>query len=201
MRGIAKNVGHAALELAQLCLPKNQRDPFFKRWTNGDVACTLNTQIKAHSVEILLEHYVDAVLAGETKHKLDEVVSKPSSKVKVTLGTSLTTWRDVSAVLRACFMDTSKTLESGNYGDARKHSTKAAREIIRDASAAIEARLAVLTKDYPAELDKAVKFFLKRFKPKDDAEAAEAAAWQSWLEDSRHVAAVARKATGEAGRD
>ena len=78
-----------------------------------------------------------------------------------------------------------------------KHATKAARDIIRDASASIEARLAVLTKDYPAEFDKAIEFFLKRFKPKDDAEAAEAAAWRSWLQNANHVAAVARKATGK----
>jgi hypothetical protein len=77
------------------------------------------------------------------------------------------------------------------------HSTPAAITLIRDASAAIEARLAVLTKDYPAEFDKAIKFFLERFKPEDDAEAAEAAAWRSWLEDPLHVAAVARKATGK----
>ena len=77
-----------------------------------------------------------------------------------------------------------------------KHSTLAAITIIRDASAAIEARLAVLTKDYPAEFDKAIEFFLKHFKPKDDAEAAEAAAWQSWLQNPNHVNAVARKAAG-----
>ena len=77
-----------------------------------------------------------------------------------------------------------------------KHATKAARAIIRDASASIEARLAVLTKDYPAEFDKAVKFFLKRFKPKDDAEASEAAAWQRWVDDPCHRASVARKETG-----
>ena len=55
----------------------------------------------------------------------------------------------------------------------------------------------MLTKDYPAEFDKAIEFFLKRFKPKDDAEAAEAAAWRSWLQNANHVAAVARKATGK----
>ena len=36
-----------------------------------------------------------------------------------------------------------------------------------------------------------------RFKPEDDAEAAEAAAWQSWVNDPRHVAAVERNSTGE----
>ena len=77
------------------------------------------------------------------------------------------------------------------------HSTPAAITIIRDATTAIEARLAVLTKDYPAKFDKAIKFFLKRFKPKDDAEASEAAAWQRWVDDALHVASVARKATGE----
>ena len=60
-----------------------------------------------------------------------------------------------------------------------------------------EARLAELTKDYPAEFDKAIKFFLERFKPEDDAEAAEAAAWRSWLENPQHVAWVAQKATGK----
>ena len=77
------------------------------------------------------------------------------------------------------------------------HSTPTAVTIIRDATTAIEASLAELTKDYPAEFDKAIEFFLERFKPKDDAEAAEAAAWRSWLENANHVAAVARKATGE----
>ena len=74
--------------------------------------------------------------------------------------------------------------------------THAVVTIIRDATTAIEARLAELTKDYPAEFDKAVKFFLKRFKPEGDAEAAEAAAWQSWLQNPNHVNAVARKAGG-----
>jgi hypothetical protein len=186
MRDIAKNVGHAALELKQLCLPKNQRDKWFKNWTNGDVGCTTNTQIKAHSVVKLLEHYVDGILRGETKHKLDEVVSTPSAKQESTLRLSLATWRDASKAKRVLYMKGGLT-----------HSTPAAITIIRDASAAIEARLAVLTKDYPAEFDKAIKFFLERFKPEDDAEAAEAAAWRSWLEDPLHVAAVARKATGK----
>ena len=198
MRRIANNVGHAALELKQLCLPKSQRDPFFKTWTNDDVGCTIDTQIKAHSVVKLLEHYVDAVLAGETKHDLDEVVSVPSSKVKVTLKTSLGTWRDVSADLRKIFMGQIKTIPGRvDYGDARKHSTPAAITIIRDASVAIEAQLAELTKDYPAEFDKAIEFFLERFKPKDDAEAAEAAAWRSWLENPMHVVSNEQKATGE----
>ena len=68
----------------------------------------------------------------------------PSSKVKVTLKTSLGTWRGSSDVLRECFEDKTKTIPSGNYGDARKHSTKAAREIIRDASAAIETKFGKL---------------------------------------------------------
>ena len=187
LRDIANNVPCAALELAQLCLPTSQRDPFFKRWTNGDVGCTTNTQIKMHSVQKLLEHHVDGILRGETEHDLDEVVSTPSAKQESTLRLSLATWRGASKAKRAQFMSYLLT-----------HSTKAAVTIIRDASEAIEARLAELTKDYPAEFDKAVKFFLKRFKPKDDAEAAEAAAWRSWLEDPLHVAAVARKATGGA---
>ena len=188
MRQIANNVPHAAVELAQLCLPESQRDPFFKRWTNDDVGCTINTQIKAHSVVKLLEHYVDAVLAGETEHVLDKVASKPSEREETTLETSLRTWRCASDKGRVRYMDTKQYT---------KHATTAARDIIRDASAAIEAQLAELTKDYPAEFDKAVKFFLGRFKPKDDAEAAEAAAWRSWLENPNHVNAVARKATGE----
>ena len=84
-------------------------------------------------------------------------------------------------------------METAKY---TKHATKAARDIIREATTSIEARLAVLTKDYPAEFDKAVKFFLERFKPKDDAEASEAAAWQRWLDDPCHRASVARKTAG-----
>ncbi len=54
LRNIANNVPCAALELAQLCLPKNQRDKWYRNWTNGDVGCTTNTQIKMHSVQKLL---------------------------------------------------------------------------------------------------------------------------------------------------
>ena len=186
MRQIANNVPHAAVELAQLCLPKNQRDKWYKNWTNGDVGCTINTQIKAHSVEKLLEHHVDGILRGETEHVLDKVVSLPSARVESTLGVSLATWRGASKAKRVLYMKGGLT-----------HSTPTAVTIIRDATTAIEARLAVLTKDYPAEFDKAIKFFLERFKPVGEAEVAEAAAWRSWLEDPRHVAAVARKATGE----
>ena len=174
------------MELAQLCLKPDDRDKWFRNWTNDDVGCTIDTQIKAHSVVKLLEHYVDSILRDETEHKLDEDVSVPSARVESTLGVSLTTWRGASVKVRGRFMKGKGT-----------HSTPAAITIIRDASVAIEARLAELTKDYPAEFDKAIKFFLERFKPEDDAEAAEAAAWRSWLESPRHVATVARKATGK----
>ena len=186
MRQISQSVPFAAVELAQLCLPTSQRDPFFTNWTNDDVGCTTNTQIKAHSVQKLLEHHVDGILRGETEHDLDEVVSTPSAKKESTLSVSLGTWRGASTKKRVLYMKGGLT-----------HSTPAAITIIRDATTAIEARLAELTKDYPAEFDKAIEFFLKRFKPKDDAEAAEAAAWRSWLQNANHVAAVARKATGK----
>ena len=110
------------------------------------------------------------------------------SQEKTTLELSLETWRDASDKGRVRFMDTKQHM---------KHATTAARDIIRNASAEIEARLAVLTKDYPAEFDKAVKFFLERFKPVGEAEVTEAAAWRSWLNDPRHLAAVTRKAAGE----
>ena len=133
-----------------------------------------------------MQQHVDGILRGETEHVLDKVVSLPSARVESTLGVSLATWRGASKAKRVLYMKGGLT-----------HSTPTAVTIIRDASVAIEARLAELTKDYRGEFDKAVKFFLNRFKPKDDAEAAEAAAWQSWVGNPKHVAAVARKATGK----
>ena len=181
------SVPYSRLEFEQLLLGKDDRDEWFEDLRNEHIQCTVNTNVKYHTYLVALELYVDKILRGETKHKLDEDVSAPAQE-KTTLRVSLKTWRDASDVGRERYMDTDKYT---------KHATTAARNIIRDASAAIEARVAELTKDYPAEFDKAIEFLLERFKPEGEAEVEAAAAWRSWLKDPLHVAAVAQKASGK----